>query len=68
MPVSGIRWKGFSMAHVRSRDGIGTTKKEKNMNGEEGADGAVTTLSIVFILGGSILVLLMGVIFLFAIW
>ena len=70
LPISGgLRWKGLSMAHVRSRDGV--VARESRATREQGkwdGDGVATTLTVVFILGGSTFVLLMGIILLFAIW
>ena len=65
MPKSDFRWKGFAMARVRSRDGA----PDEFVKTEGGILGhAVTTLSLVFLLGGSMLVLLFGIVFLVAIW
>ena len=70
MPTSDIRWKRFATADARSRDGglervrIRRSRKE----GRGGLSEAVTRLSVVFTMGGSMLVLTMGIIILFAIW
>ena len=67
MPASEVRWRGFSLAHAKSRDGAVDYKVKRKKKGG-GLDDAVGTLSTVFILGGTMLVLLLGVIFLLAIW
>lgn len=70
LPISGgLRWKGLSMAHVRSRDGVDV--RERRATREQGkgdVEGVARTLTVVFILGGTIFVLLLGIILLFAIW
>ena len=57
------------MAHVRSRDGVDV--RERRATREQGkgdVEGVARTLIVVFILGGTIFVLLLGIILLFAIW
>lgn len=70
LPIpGGLRWKGLSMAYVRSRDGVDV--RERRATREQGkgdGDGVARTLTVVFILGGTIFVLLLGIILLFAIW
>ena len=68
MPTSEIRWKGFAMADARSRDGGLERVRTKRTREERGLSDAVTRLSVVFTMGGSMLVLMMGIIILFAIW
>ena len=68
MPTSEIRWKGFAMADARSRDGGLEHVRTKRKREEGGLRDAVTRLSVVFTMGGSMLVLMMGIIILFAIW
>ena len=68
MPTSEIRWKGFAMADARSRDGGLERVRTKRKREEGGLRDAVTRLSVVFTMGGSMLVLMMGIIILFAIW
>ena len=65
MPASDVRWKGFDMSHVRSHDD-GVTDKKKEI--QQSLTDAITTLSTAFTLGGTVLVILMGLIFLLAIW
>lgn len=57
------------MAHVRSRDGVDV--RERRATREQGkgdVESVARTLTVVFILGGTIFVLLLGIILLFAIW
>ena len=70
LPISGgLRWKGLSMAHVRSRDGVDVRERRATREqGKEDGDGVARTLIVVFILGGTMFVLLLGIILLFAIW
>ena len=68
MPTSEIRWKGFAMADARSRDGGLERVRTKRNREEGGLSDAVTRLSVVFTMGGSVLVLMLGIIILFAIW
>lgn len=70
LPISGgLRWKGLTMAHVRSRDGVDVRKRRATRErGKRDGDGVARTLTIVFILGGTMFVLLLGIILLFAVW
>ena len=70
LPISGgLRWKGLSMSHVRSRDGVDVRERRATREqGKEDGDGVARTLTVVYILGGTMFVLLLGIILLFAIW
>lgn len=62
---SDFHWKGFAMARARRRD----RAPDQFGKTEGGILGyAVTTLSLVFLLGGSMLVLLFGIVLLVVIW
>ena len=63
MPPSDVRWNMFAMAHAFGQNNGLYRSREGTV-----VHDAVTTLSLVFIFGGTMLVLILGLIFLFAVW
>ena len=68
MPVSGVRWTGFSLAHHTSRDGVANAKKwKRNKNDDDEVTGSFTLFLVFSVATALLLVLTMAVCFIY-IW
>ena len=65
MPVSEVRWTGFSLAHHTSRDGVANAKKSKRNKNDDEVTGSFTLFLVFSVATALLLVLTMAVCFIY---